>query len=66
MAGRDEECSLLTVGRWYAMSGYGIGFIQGSPLKDEVNEIILKMQDTGNVYRQSFCFQFIVYIVTTV
>lgn len=48
-AGRDEECSLLTVGRWYAMSGYGVGFRRGSALREEVNEVILSMQDSGMV-----------------
>ncbi|XP_045171588.2 glutamate receptor ionotropic, NMDA 2B-like [Mercenaria mercenaria] len=50
-AGRDEECSLLTVGRWYAMSGYGVGFRRGSILKDEVDAAILNMQFTGDIER---------------
>lgn len=50
-AGRDEECSLLTVGRWYAMSGYGVGFRRGSTLREEVDKIILDMQDSGDIER---------------
>lgn len=50
-AGRDEDCSLLTVGRWYAMSGYGVGFRRGSPLKEEVDKVILMMQESGEIER---------------
>ncbi|KAL4223136.1 Glutamate receptor ionotropic [Mactra antiquata] len=50
-AGRDETCSLLTVGRWYAMSGYGVGFPRGSTLKEEVNRVILSMQHSGDIER---------------
>ncbi|XP_060599941.1 glutamate receptor ionotropic, NMDA 2B-like isoform X2 [Ruditapes philippinarum] len=50
-AGRDEECSLLTVGRWYAMSGYGVGFKRGSVLREEVDEVILNMQHAGDIER---------------
>ncbi|XP_052800896.1 glutamate receptor ionotropic, NMDA 2B-like [Mya arenaria] len=51
VAGRDEDCALLTVGRWYAMSGYGVGVKRGSPLREEVNEIILNMQHAGEIER---------------
>ena len=51
MAGRDEQCSLLTVGRWYAMSGYGVGLRRGSPLRDEISEILLDLQYNGEIER---------------
>jgi len=49
MAGNDDTCSVLTVGRWYAMSGYGVGMPRGSPLRDEVDTIILNMQHSGEI-----------------
>jgi len=48
-AGRDEDCDLLTVGKWYAMTGYGVGFPKGSPYISEVNKIILELQQNGTL-----------------
>ncbi|XP_045213754.2 glutamate receptor ionotropic, NMDA 2B-like [Mercenaria mercenaria] len=51
LAGRDKECNLITVGKWYAMTGYGVGFPKGSPYIDEVNDIILELQNNGELDR---------------
>lgn len=48
-AGRDDECDLITVGKWYAMTGYGVGFPKGSPYIGEVNKVILELQQNGNL-----------------
>jgi len=48
-AGNDEDCDLITVGEWYAMTGYGVGFPRGSPWVEEVDQIILNLQKTGNM-----------------
>ncbi|XP_050393483.1 glutamate receptor ionotropic, NMDA 2B [Patella vulgata] len=50
-AGRDEGCRLRTVGNWYAMTGYGIGFPRGSKWLTKVNEIILQLNDEGETER---------------
>ncbi|XP_052790381.1 glutamate receptor ionotropic, NMDA 2B-like [Mya arenaria] len=50
-AGKDTECDLLTVGKWYAMTGYGVGFPKNSPHVDEVNKIILDLQRNGELDR---------------
>ncbi|XP_076458544.1 glutamate receptor ionotropic, NMDA 2B-like [Babylonia areolata] len=50
-AGRDADCRLITVGNWYAMSGYGIAFPVGSPWKQRVNSIILDLQTKGEMER---------------
>ncbi|KAL3877864.1 hypothetical protein ACJMK2_035508 [Sinanodonta woodiana] len=46
-AGRDPECDLKTVGKWYAMTGYGIGFPRGSKYIDEFNKVLLEFQNNG-------------------
>ena len=46
-AGRDKECRLRTVGKWYAMTGYGIGFSKGSRWLPIVNKYIIDYQHTG-------------------
>ena len=45
--GKDPDCDLITVGKWYAMTGYGVGFPRGSPYIDEVNKILLELQHNG-------------------
>ena len=46
-AGRDKDCDLITVGKWYAMTGYGVGFPKGSPYVEEVNQVLLDLQRNG-------------------
>ena len=41
----------MQVGKPNAMTGYGVAFPKGSEkLVDEVNEIILNLEENGNVY----------------
>ncbi|ESP03117.1 hypothetical protein LOTGIDRAFT_137890 [Lottia gigantea] len=49
--GKDEGCKLRAVGKWYAMSGYGVGFPKGSPWVDKVNHALLALQDAGEIER---------------
>ncbi|KAL4240267.1 Glutamate receptor ionotropic [Mactra antiquata] len=51
LAGGDKDCNLITVGKWYAMTGYAVGFPKGSPFIDEVNKIILELQNNGELDR---------------
>lgn len=55
-AGRDEECDLITVGKWYAMTGYGVGFPKGSQYIGEVNKVILDLQMNGKIKNASGVF----------
>ena len=45
--GKDPDCDLITVGKWYAMTGYGVGFPRGSSYIEEVNKILLELQHNG-------------------
>lgn len=47
LAGQDDGCKLRTVGAWYAMTGYGIGFPKGSKWKEIVNKYLLQFQHEG-------------------
>ncbi|KAK6170533.1 hypothetical protein SNE40_018907 [Patella caerulea] len=49
--GKDDGCRLRAVGKWYAMSGYGVGFPKGSPWVEKVNEAMLDLQDSGEIER---------------
>lgn len=51
--GIDPDCDLRTVGQSYAMTGYGIGFPleTDTDLVTEVNNIILDLQEDGELER---------------
>ena len=46
-ASHDDNCKLKTVGSWYAMSGYGVGFPKGSRWIDKVNTYMIDFQHNG-------------------
>ncbi|XP_061599946.1 glutamate receptor ionotropic, NMDA 3B-like [Cololabis saira] len=43
----DAECKLLTVGKPFAIEGYGIGLPQGSPLSRNVSEFVSRYKSDG-------------------
>ncbi|CAG5116439.1 unnamed protein product, partial [Candidula unifasciata] len=49
--GKDRDCKLITVGNWYATTGYGVGFPFGSPWLERVNNVILNLQSEGEMER---------------
>ncbi|KAL5018031.1 hypothetical protein ScPMuIL_003753 [Solemya velum] len=49
--GKDNECDLITVGSWYAETGYGVGFPKGSPYIKKVNKILMELQEYGELER---------------
>lgn len=51
LASKDDECKLKTVGAWYAMTGYGVGFPKNSPWKPIIDRYILKFQQEGELER---------------
>ena len=46
-ASHDDTCKLKTVGNWYAMTGYGVAFPNGSKWISQVNKVITKLQHEG-------------------
>ncbi|CAD5119499.1 DgyrCDS8104 [Dimorphilus gyrociliatus] len=51
IASKDDDCKLKTVGAWYAMTGYGMGFPKKSPWKAVIDRYILKFQQEGELER---------------
>uniref|UniRef100_A0A3P8V5Q2 Glutamate receptor n=1 Tax=Cynoglossus semilaevis TaxID=244447 RepID=A0A3P8V5Q2_CYNSE len=43
----DADCKLLTVGKPFAIEGYGIGLPQGSPLSRNVSEFVSRYKSDG-------------------
>lgn len=50
--GKDPGCRLRTVGNWYAMTGYGVGFPPGADNTwvERINKVIFELQRNGNYY----------------
>ena len=48
LVGQDDECRLLTVGSWYAMTGYGVAFPRNSKHFASVNRKIMDYSENGN------------------
>ncbi|GAB6027873.1 hypothetical protein CHUAL_002088 [Chamberlinius hualienensis] len=51
LVGQDVGCSLLTVGSWYAMSGYGIGFPKNSKYLNSFNRQLMMYKENGDLER---------------
>ncbi|XP_033610678.1 glutamate receptor ionotropic, NMDA 2B isoform X2 [Cryptotermes secundus] len=51
LVGQDSECVLLTVGSWFAMTGYGVGFPRHSKFRDLVNQQLMEYRENGDMER---------------
>ncbi|XP_062614657.1 glutamate receptor ionotropic, NMDA 2B-like isoform X1 [Saccostrea cucullata] len=49
--GNDDNCELKTVGEKYAMTGYGLAVPQKAKYLEEINEVILELQENGELER---------------
>ena len=47
LVGQDDECRLLTVGSWHAMTGYGVAFPRNSKHFIDVNKKIMHYRENG-------------------
>ncbi|XP_026465819.1 glutamate receptor ionotropic, NMDA 2B isoform X1 [Ctenocephalides felis] len=48
---QDENCRLLTVGSWYAMTGYGLAFSRNSKYVQMFNKRLLDFRANGDLER---------------
>ncbi|XP_067004151.1 glutamate receptor ionotropic, NMDA 2B [Anabrus simplex] len=51
LVAQDEDCRLLTVGSWYAMTGYGIAFSRNSKYVQMFNKRLLDFRENGDLER---------------
>ena len=63
LASHDDGCKLRTVGNWYAMTGYGIGFPKGSKWGAIMNKILVQLQYDGQLMPSIFNWFFYYFIV---
>lgn len=47
LASQDEDCRLITMGSWYAMTGYGIAFPRNSKYLQMFNKRLLDFRESG-------------------
>ena len=53
MASHDDHCRLKTVGKWFAATGYGIGFPKGSRWIQVINKFMVQFQYDGKNHKRS-------------
>ena len=51
LVAQDEECKLLTVGSWHAMTGYGAAFPRNSKHFNNFNTKIMEYSEMGKTLR---------------
>ncbi|XP_049809424.1 glutamate receptor ionotropic, NMDA 2B [Schistocerca nitens] len=51
LVAQDEDCRLLTVGSWYAMTGYGLAFTRNSKYVQMFNKRLLDFRENGDLER---------------
>lgn len=54
LVAQDEDCRLLTVGSWYAMTGYGLAFSRNSKYLQMFNKRLLDYRDNGKRYHRYY------------
>lgn len=51
LVGEDNDCGLLTVGSWYAMTGYGFAMAKNSKYLDKFNKKMIEYRENGDLER---------------
>jgi ionotropic glutamate receptor NMDA 2B len=52
LVAQDEDCRLLTVGSWYAMTGYGLAFNRNSKYVQMFSKRLLDFRENGKYGNQ--------------
>ncbi|UXI14735.1 MACRO domain-containing protein 2 [Sarcoptes scabiei] len=51
LVGEDNDCGLLTVGSWYAMTGYGFAMPKNSKYLETFNKKMIEYRESGDLER---------------
>lgn len=51
LVGEDNDCGLLTVGSWYAMTGYGFAMPKNSKYLEKFNKKMIEYRESGDLER---------------
>nr|XP_027196255.1 glutamate receptor ionotropic, NMDA 2B-like [Dermatophagoides pteronyssinus] len=51
LVGEDNDCGLLTVGSWYAMTGYGFAMPKNSKYLEKFNKKMIEYRENGDLER---------------
>ncbi|GIY61006.1 glutamate receptor ionotropic, NMDA 2A [Caerostris darwini] len=58
LVGQDNECRLLTVGSWYAMTGYGFAMPKESKYLHVFNKKMIEYRENGKFFFLPFSSSF--------
>lgn len=60
LVGEDNDCGLLTVGSWYAMTGYGFAMPKNSKYLEKFNKKMIEYRENGMCVSRCYMIVFVI------